>query len=73
MDLLRIEPNERPFIRAGAKLFFAAGWPSNYFDLGMSLAAGKGLPPQPYESFASKRQYQERMRGAGFYVPKSAL
>ena len=72
MDLRGMSPDRRPPIRAGNLLFLAAGWPSNLVDVEMALAAGKGLPPEPYESIANKLQYQERMRQAGFPVADSA-
>jgi hypothetical protein len=66
MGLTLTRQEERPVIRRGAQAFFDAGWPSNYFNLGMAHAAGMGVLPGPYRSFASMREYKDKMRDAGF-------
>lgn len=68
MDLTLVSLDERVIIRRGANIFFEEGWPSNYFDLGMAMAAGSGLLPETYESFISMGHYKQRMRDAGFHV-----
>ena len=71
MDLTLTAQDERPIIRRGAQIFFDAGWPSNFFTLGMAHAAGMGVLPGCYQSFASVQEYKSKMREAGLAVVNS--
>lgn len=71
-EFLAVEVEDRPAIRLGFQRFFDAGWPSNYVDMGMMRAAGKGLMPFPFKWFGDMKRYKDEMVAAGYYVPGTA-
>jgi hypothetical protein len=56
-NIAMIPEEQQPDILKGVSIFFAHGWPSDYFTVGMARSAATGLIPEQYESFASMAKY----------------